>query len=112
MRSRLGAALDRCLYQAQNGAPDKRRGRLLFTQTWHWTLVKAIWLRYQIVLFGSGLPLGMRAPGVARADRALPHHDGVSEVDHPRFRAPTFHRLDHHRGSVPAHFVPVGAPTG
>ena len=40
-------------------------------------------MRYQTVLFGGALPLGGDAAAVGGADRALPHHDGVSEVDNP-----------------------------
>jgi hypothetical protein len=42
MQTRFKRFLDRNLYQAQNKAPDKRRGWPLFTQSWYWTLVEAI----------------------------------------------------------------------
>src|SRR4029077_3988446 len=75
----------------------------------HWTLVEEIWLRYHFVIFNPFWWCRRRLRALAAPSRALPLHDAESEVDDRLLRSPAFDRLDDHHGSVPAHFVTIGA---
>src|SRR5665213_866215 len=44
--------------------------------------------------------------------RTLPFHDTKSEIDDRLLRPAALDRFDHHHGSVPAHFITVGAYAG